>query len=100
MQHPAKQTVLTSTGRPHPSLRTSKHLPKAHNPTAEQIARARERRETIIKEIRKEKRVMFVTSCVAALAALIWIIAVSTDHWLERAFSRRHIIIDLIAFHY
>ncbi|CAG7628980.1 unnamed protein product [Allacma fusca] len=48
---------------------------------AELIARAKEKREALIKQIRCEKKLMFFSSCVALISAFIWIIAVSTDFW-------------------
>lgn len=50
-------------------------------PTPQQIQRAKEKREQVLKQTRKEKRVMFLLSLGAACGIAIWIIAIVTDSW-------------------
>ena len=48
---------------------------------AELIARAKEKREALIRQIRCEKKLMFCSSCIAVISAVLWFIAVGTDFW-------------------
>lgn len=50
-------------------------------PTAAQIARAKSRRDHVLRQMRKEKRFMLLSAVVAGGAIFIWIVAIATDWW-------------------
>lgn len=47
----------------------------------EKVARARERREAMLKSVRREKKIMLFSSILALLALILWLVAVFTNHW-------------------
>ncbi|ODM92366.1 Voltage-dependent calcium channel gamma-8 subunit [Orchesella cincta] len=68
----------------HPKLQSKESADNEKRRRVEKVARAKERREAMLKRVRMEKKVMLFSSIVAFLSLFpVWIMAVFTDHWFN-----------------
>ncbi|CAL8117090.1 unnamed protein product [Orchesella dallaii] len=66
-----------------PKPQSKETIEKDKQKRLRKVARAKERRELVLKRIRTEKKLMLFSSIVAFLSLFLWLVATFTDHWFH-----------------